>query len=72
MMIPYVKRQRCLSEILMLSGHIKYQPFKIITGLGRNIKVFFRFPGEYFKLLARIFYVKVGEWTGLYRTEGRF
>lgn len=70
--IPYVYRQRCLSEILMLKGHFQYQSKKIKFGIMQNIRCLFRFPLEYTKLICRIIYVKIGEWSGLYSTTFRF
>lgn len=69
---PYVYRQRCLSEILLLYGHIHYQPKKILKGLGHNFMCFLRFPLEYLKLTIRIVYVKMGEWSGFYRINYKF
>ncbi len=72
LVISFVIRQRCLTELLLLSGHFGYQRNKILFGFVRNIIVFFRFPLEYIKLIIRIVYVKIGESSGLYRTQGRF
>lgn len=72
LIIPYIIRKRCLNEILMLFGHFKYKNELIFKAILDNIKVFFRFPLEYVKLVARIVYVKIGESSGLYHTQGRF
>jgi glycosyltransferase involved in cell wall biosynthesis len=70
--IPYVFRQRCLSEILLLYGHTQYHPKKLSKSLVQNFKCFMRFPLEYLKLVLRIIYVKLGELSGFYRTQDRF
>ncbi|MBK8625159.1 MAG: glycosyltransferase family 2 protein [Saprospiraceae bacterium] len=72
LILPYIKRKRCLNEILMLFGHTKYKRKLILKAVGDNIKFFTRFPLEYLKLVIRIVYVKIGESSGLYRTNGRF
>jgi glycosyltransferase involved in cell wall biosynthesis len=72
LILPYIKRKRCLNEILMLFGHLKYKKELIYKALLDNVSVFFRFPIEYLKLVIRILYVKIGESSGLYRTQGRF
>jgi glycosyltransferase involved in cell wall biosynthesis len=72
LIMPYIIRKRCLNEILMLFGHIKYKRKLIVKAIWNNIKIFKRFPMEYIKLVIRIAYVKIGESSGLYRTEGRF
>jgi len=69
---PYVYRQRCLSEILLLAGHIKYQPQKIFKSIIRNFSCFYCLPKEYLLSIYRMIYVKAGEWTGLNRTNYRF
>jgi glycosyltransferase involved in cell wall biosynthesis len=68
----FVIKQRCLTEILLLAGHIKYQPKKVFKAVGMNLKIFIRFPLAYSYLCFRIIYVKWGEWSGLYRTKDRF
>ena len=70
--LPYIIRKRCLNEILMLFGHLKYKKKMIFTAIKDNILIFQRFPLEYVKLVIRILYVKLGEWSGLYRTQDRF
>ncbi|MBK8348621.1 MAG: glycosyltransferase family 2 protein [Saprospiraceae bacterium] len=72
LIIPNIIRKRCLNEILMLLGHTKYKKELIWIGMLDNIKIFKRFPLEYIKLVLRILYVKIGESSGLYRTQGRF
>jgi len=72
LIIPYIVRKRCLNEILMLIGHIKHNRKLILKAIWDNILVFIRFPIEYIKLVVRILYVKIGESSGLYRTQGRF
>lgn len=72
LILPYIKRKRCLNEILTLFGHFKYKRELIYKALLDNISVFVRFPVEYLKLVIRILYVKIGEFSGLYRTQGRF
>lgn len=68
----YLKRARCLTEILLLSGHFKYDKSKILMGLGCNLSCFFRFPKDYSILSFDIFYTKFGEWTGFYNKPDRF
>lgn len=70
--LPYLRRKRCLFDILLLIGHMKYSPYKIPKALAENIKIFIRFPIEYFRLLLRITFVKWGEWTGWYKVKYRF
>lgn len=72
LILPYIKRKRCLYEILMLFGHTKYKKKLLLKAVSDNIKIFKRFPIEYLKLVSRILYVKIGESSGLYRTQGRF
>jgi len=69
---PYLKRARCLTEVLLLNGHLLYNKRQVPKAIIDNVKIFFRFPTEYTKLLLRIFYVKIGEFSGLYRTQDRF
>lgn len=68
----YVIKLRCLTELLLLAGHIKYNPPKIVETILDNLAIFFRFPKAYSYLCFRIIYVKWGEWSGLYRTKDRF
>ena len=70
--LPYISRKRCLTEILMMYGHFRYKKRMILKALLDNIRIFFRFPKEYLKLVIRIAYVKIGESYVLYRTQGRF
>lgn len=69
---PHLRRAKCFTEILMLLGHIKYRKSKILLALKDNLFCFFTYPKDYIILLFRILYVKTGEWSGLYHTEGRF
>ncbi len=69
---PYLKRARCLTEILLLNGHLIYNKGKVLRSVIDNIKILFRFPVEYMLLIWRIVYVKFGEFSGLYNTRGRF
>jgi glycosyltransferase involved in cell wall biosynthesis len=68
----FIIKKRCLTEILLLVGHMQQQPKKIFESLVQNIKTFSRFPLEYSYLCFRIIYVTLGEWTGLYQTKDRF
>lgn len=68
----YIIKQRCLTEILLLSGHYKYKQGKIPGAIGDNLAIFCRFPMSYSYLCFHIIYVKWGEWSGLYRTRDRF
>ncbi len=72
LILPYIIRKRCLNEILMLFGHIKYKKKLLLKAVSDNMKIFKRFPIEYLKLVSRIIYVKIGEWTGLFQTKVRF
>lgn len=68
----FIIKQRCLTEILLLAGHIKYQPIKVLEAVQMNLKIFIRFPLAFSYLCFRIIYVKLGEYSGLYRTKDRF
>jgi glycosyltransferase involved in cell wall biosynthesis len=68
----YIIKLRCLTELLLLAGHVKYNPKKIPRAIVNNIAIFCRFPMAYSYLCLRIIYVKWGEWSGLYRTKDRF
>lgn len=68
----YIIKLRCLTELLLLAGHVKYNPKKIPRAIVNNIAIFCRFPMAYSYLCFRIIYVKWGEWSGLYRTKDRF
>lgn len=72
LIIQYVIRKRCLNDILMFAGHLKYRRSLTINAFIGNILIFGKFPIEYIKLVARIMYVLAGEWSGLYHTRGRF
>ncbi|MFN5577454.1 MAG: glycosyltransferase family 2 protein, partial [Bacteroidota bacterium] len=68
----FIIKKRCLTELLLLAGHVKYNPKKIPRAIVNNIAIFCRFPMAYSYLCFRIIYVKWGEWSGLYRTRDRF
>lgn len=68
----YIIKLRCLTELLLLAGHVKYNPEKIPGAIVNNLAIFCRFPLAYSYLCFRIIYVKWGEWSGLYRTKDRF
>lgn len=70
--LTYLRRKRCLNPLLLLAGHFTYKRSAIPAALMENIRTFFHFPLEYTQTIIRIIYVKIGEWTGLYRTKGRF
>lgn len=72
LILPFLRRKRCLIEILILYGCIKYKPRNIFSSLKENLKIFCRFPIEYIKLIIKIIYVKVGEYSGFYKTLDRF
>jgi glycosyltransferase involved in cell wall biosynthesis len=72
LIIPYILRKRCLNEILMLYGHLKYPKGLILLGILDNLKIFIRFPLEYIKLVIRIVYVKIGEYFGFSCYTNRF
>lgn len=68
----YIIKLRCLTELLLLAGHVEYNTGKIPGAIVHNIAIFCRFPLAYSYLCFRIIYVKWGEWSGLYRTKNRF
>ncbi|MBK8055093.1 MAG: glycosyltransferase family 2 protein [Saprospiraceae bacterium] len=68
----YVKWTICTAEIFMMFGHLKYNKIKFPKSIVDNIKILFRFPLVYLKVVLRMLYVKIGEWSGLYRTKYRF
>lgn len=70
--LPYLRRKRCLFDILLIVGHFKNMQIALPQALLENVKVFSRFPIEYFLLLSRLFFVKWGEWTGWYKCKYRF
>jgi glycosyltransferase involved in cell wall biosynthesis len=72
LIIPFIKRYRCLTEILLIIGHVKFNPTLLMSGIFSNLSVFIRFPWEYLKLLFRIFIVKFGDMSKLYKTQDRF
>jgi len=71
-MKPFIIRQICLSHIIMLRGHISKNKRKIPEGLLKNILCFFRYPYEYYKLTARISFVKTAEITSNFEGMHRF
>ncbi|MEZ4909289.1 MAG: glycosyltransferase family A protein [Saprospiraceae bacterium] len=68
----YIIRQRCLCEVLLFIGHLKHNQSMVCISIFRNLRCIMKFPYEYLKLCIRMIYVKIGEWSGLYRTEYRF
>ncbi|HRO07499.1 MAG TPA: glycosyltransferase family 2 protein [Saprospiraceae bacterium] len=57
--LPYLYRNRCLTSIIMLHGHMKYNWRKIPTGILDNIRIFIKNPVSYLKLILRIVWVNV-------------
>ncbi|MCZ2100738.1 MAG: glycosyltransferase [Chitinophagales bacterium] len=70
--LPYIRRKRCLNPILLLAGHFKRNQVLIPKAIFDNLVTFFRFPIAYSVTVFRIIYVKAGELTGLYSTKNRF
>jgi len=58
LIIPYLKRERCFTEILMLYGHIRYNKKEVFKSLAENIKVFAKHPEEYIGLISSLIYSK--------------
>lgn len=57
----YIKRKLCLSNMVMLIGHLKYNHALIFSSFKDNIRCLTRYPLEYAKLILRIIYVKFME-----------
>ncbi|MFN8339053.1 MAG: glycosyltransferase family 2 protein [Saprospiraceae bacterium] len=72
LVIPYIIRKRCLNEILMIFGHLKYNRKLIPKAIRDNTLIFIKFPMEYIKLVIRILYVKIGESFGYTSYRYRF
>ena len=72
LLLPNIRRKRCLNPILLLAGHFKNNKALVPKAIFDNISTFFRFPLAYGVTIFRIIYVKAGELTGLYRTKNRF
>ena len=70
--LPYIRRKRCCNPILQLNGSLRFDRKKVLIALAENIKICFRFPIEYIKLVIRIVVVKIGRWLGWNRKEGLF
>lgn len=70
--LPIIKRRMCKSILFLFVGHLKNNRNKMPQAIVENIKVFFRYPFEYIRLIGRILYVKWGEWTGWYKVKYRF
>lgn len=68
----YLKRKLCLSQLLLLSGSIKYRKHEILKQLKNVWNFFILYPGEFSKLILRILIVKIGEFTKLFSFEERF
>ncbi|MFN9380481.1 MAG: glycosyltransferase, partial [Bacteroidota bacterium] len=43
----YIIKLRCLTELLLLAGHVKYNPKKIPGAIVNNLAIFCRFPMAY-------------------------
>lgn len=72
LVIPYIIRKRCLNEILMVFGHLKYNRKLIPKAIRDNTLIFIKFPMEYIRLVIRILYVKIGESFGYTSYRYRF
>ena len=72
MILPYIIRKRCIKEMLMLFGHMKFKRRLIFNAIFDNIQIFYRFPKEYAKLSFRIILVKIGELFGITYQNYRF
>lgn len=72
LIVPYLIRKRCLVEILLLGISIRHTRLGLLRCFRYNFLVFLRFPIEYIRLVAKIVYVKIGEFSGFYRRVGRF
>lgn len=70
--LPYIRRKRCYNPILLLYGSLRFDRKKIHKAVAANIKICFRFPIEYLKLVIWIIVVKTSRWLGLNRKEGLF
>lgn len=57
----YLKRKLCLSHIVMLSGHLKYNVSFFLPEVYYTIKCFAKYPREFSKLILRICYIKFSE-----------
>lgn len=57
----YIKRKLCISNIIMLDGHLKYNHALIVSSIKDNLSCLARYPVEYTKLILRIIYVKFME-----------
>lgn len=57
----YLIRKLCLSNILILSGHIRYNKFKILLAMWDNAKCFTKYPLNYISLIKRILFVMYSE-----------
>ncbi len=68
----YLKRKLCLSHLLILSGHIKYDRGLALGALNDLGLLFAKYPLSFILLIKRIIYIKFGEWSGLYQKESRF
>ena len=59
LIIPYLKRERCFTEILMLYGHFKHNRKRILHSLFHNLAIFGIYPVEYFKLIKYLMYSRL-------------
>lgn len=70
--LPYIRRKRCYNPILLLYGSLRFDRKKVHKAIAENIKICFRFPIEYLKLVIRIIVIKTSRWLGWNRKEGLF
>jgi len=57
----YLKRKLCLSHIVMLLGHLKYNNAIFLPEVYNTINCFVKYPWDFYKLILRICYVKFSE-----------
>ncbi len=71
-LIPFIKKKICVYSILLLYGHIRYNSKLIFAGMLINLKTFLRFPIYYLFIVFRMLCIKMEEFFGFYRNQGRF
>jgi len=68
----YIERKLCLSNLLILIGHFKYNRNLLFGAIKDFCFLILINPKPYLLLMTRIIYVKLGELTGLYHNDYRF
>ncbi len=51
---PFLIRARCLNEMQLFSGHLKYNRYKLLEAILSNIAVIFKYPMAYLRLSFEI------------------